>query len=91
MLEQTISESKNNNETTTWVGAGTKRTTDTGINIFNEEIVSLVNTTAAHADGALVVKRHRTAKAVHSIMARTYHNKEAIELVYRCKIILQVP
>ena len=41
----------------------------TGINTFNRKIVLLVNTIAIHSDGALlVVKRRRTAKAVHSIM-----------------------
>ena len=30
----------------------------------------------------MVVKRSRTPKAVHSIMVRKYHDKEAIELVY---------
>ena len=62
VLEQTKSESNNNNETATWVGAGTKRTIDTGINTFNGEIVSLVDTTTARTDGALVVKRRRTLR-----------------------------
>ena len=82
VLEQTISESNNNNETTIRVGSGTNRTIDTGINTFNDDIVSLVNITAARADGALVAKHHRTDMAVHSIMVHKYHNKEAIELTY---------
>ena len=81
-LEQTRSENNNNNETATWSGAVTKRIIDTAINTFNGDIISLVDTTAAHAEGALVVKRRRTAKAVHFIMVRKYHDKEAIELAY---------
>ena len=78
VLEQTISESNNNIETTRGAGPsnGTKKT-------FNDGIVSLVNATAGHAASTIpVVKRHRTAKAVHSIMLRKYHNKEAIKLAY---------
>ena len=39
--------------------------------------------TIGHAASAVpVFKRRRTAKAIHSIMIRKYHNKEAIKLAY---------